>query len=182
MNHDAICGSKAADVIIYLCANDSERFSTLEDRLDVNPSLLSRRLDELIDVGWLERLDGVYRITPTGRSVAGLLGNSDDDVACGRFCDPEICLPDVTDVDGSLRERSRSWLHKTLAATPASREELDEVVDCGADGVTLTDRLRMAERWSYLREDEELYVKTRKGARTLAALDAVAAMPESTTP
>lgn len=181
MKRDAICGSRAADVLVYLCANDSARFSTLEDRLEANPSLLSRRLDELADAGWIERVDGVYRITPRGRSMAGLLGEREDDVACDRFCEPSICLPDVTDVDGALSERSRSWLHRTLAAAPVTRDELTEHLETDADGATVEDRLRMAVRWNYVREDESVYVRTRKGSRALAALDAVAGMPDSAT-
>lgn len=171
MMHDALCKSHAVDVLVFLCKEGTTRFSDVRRELDLNPSVVDRRLSGLVDAGFVEKAKGLYRITDHGRSTAGRLRAFDPD-GCHAFCTPDICLGRSTSLDDEARRRAGSWIHGLLRAVPARPEDIADAVP--TDGASTDDRIAMAERWNMIHRDGEVYVETTKGRRVLDLLDRAA--------
>jgi len=74
--HDAldILGRRWALRLVWELRRDALPFSTLRERCEVSPSVLSTRLGELAGAGIVQRDPGKrYALTPSGRELARLL-------------------------------------------------------------------------------------------------------------
>lgn len=167
---DAISKANAVDVLMYVCTEGKARFSDVRKDLDLNPSVVNRRLKDLRRADFIRKEKGLYVITDDGRDAAAVLHRFDDQ-ACQDLCDPGLCLGQLGRAEETIRGAAGGWLHELLDATPATLFGLSEAVD--RTEAELETQLTMASRWGLIRTDDEMYVPTRSGERVLVLLDAV---------
>lgn len=174
MTVDVLAKSQATTILVYLCRNGEAQFSEIRDQLDLNPSIVDRRLTEFIEAGAVRKYKGLYRITDVGRQTTAVLTYLDEDI-CRELCREEMCLGPLSVAIDELEGQAESRIHGLLAATPATPRALADELDWEED--VLEERLEMATLWGFVREEDGVVVTTVSGERLRVALDAVADAP-----
>lgn len=171
---ETLSRSRTDEILVYLCLEEGARFSEFEHELDLNPSMVSRRLSSLVDLGTVEKDRGHYRITDTGRALVAAY-NYLDGTECEKQCTREHCVGPMYHAATVTAQCDGRPPCELLAAMPASLEELETETE-----VDDVDRyVDMLVRWDLARRDGDVLEPTDQGEKVVAMTDALMTPPSA---
>ncbi|XGI82992.1 winged helix-turn-helix transcriptional regulator [Halorutilales archaeon Cl-col2-1] len=161
--------SKSEGIIVYLCMNGESRFSEIEEYLGINPSMVDRRLKELIDDGFVETDGEKYVITSKGKEAAVTYNLLSRD-KCEEFCNPNTCVGPLSQAVSAISDYSGSVTHEILETLPATTDEISDEVDADEP---VENYIESYERWGLVETDDDGTAKpTDKSRKILGLLEA----------
>jgi DNA-binding HxlR family transcriptional regulator len=165
---ETLSRSRTDEILVYLCLEEGARFSEFEHELDLNPSMVSRRLSSLVDIGAVEKDRGHYRITEKGRALAAAYNYLDGE-ECEKRCSHGDCVGPLYHAVTIVDQCDGRPPCELLGAMPASADELESETDVD-DIPRYVDMLR---RWDLARRNGEVLERTDQGDKVLAMSDAL---------
>ena len=167
---ETLSRSRTDEILVYLCLEEGARFSEFEHELDLNPSMVSRRLSSLVDLGAVEKDRGHYRITDAGRALVAAY-NYLDGAECEKRCTREHCVGPLYHAAAVVDQCDGRPPCELLAAMPASMETLEHETD--VDDVPKY--VDMLTRWDLAKRDGDVLERTEQGEKVVAMGDALSA-------
>ena len=167
---ETLSRSRTDEILVYLCQEEGARFSEFEHELDLNPSMVSRRLSSLVDLGAVEKDRGHYRITEEGRSLAAAYNYLDGE-ECRKRCSRDECVGPLFHATTIVDQCGGRPPCKLLSAMPGSVEDLK--ADTDVDGVERY--VDMLERWDLATWNGDVLERTGHGEKVVAMTEGLAA-------
>lgn len=166
---ETLSRSRTDEILVYLCQEEGARFSEFEHELDLNPSMVSRRLSSLVDLGAVEKDRGHYRITEEGRALAAAYNYLDGE-ECMKRCSRDECVGPLFHAATIVEQCGQRSPCKLLSSMPATIDELEGNTD--VDGVRRY--VDMLDRWDLARRNGDTLEPTDQGEKIVAMTDALA--------
>jgi DNA-binding HxlR family transcriptional regulator len=165
---ETLSRSRTDEILVYLCLEGGARFSEFEHELELNPSMVSRRLTSLVDLGAVSKERGHYQITDEGRALVAAYNYLDGE-ECEKRCSRSQCVGPVYHAAAIVDECEGRPSCQVLAAMPGTIDEIATNTDVDdVDNV-----VEMLTRWDLARRDGNFVERTDAGDRVRAMTEAL---------
>lgn len=160
--------SKNEGIIVYLCMNGQARFSEIQDYLGINPSMVDRRLKQLMEEGIVGKDGDLYKITSKGREAAVAYNLHAQD-KCDEYCEPQKCVGPLHQAESIIDRYTDSVAHQILRVLPGRVDDIEEEVRLKEGSVH--EHIIMYQRWDFVEVNEGMVSLTEKGRKVLTLLE-----------